>query len=189
MFSLYRRSYFHGLCEELVHEAQQTGDAKKSQVSFRKQKTWSILFGSETADGHCILCPEQSRTTYTLDDYPSGAKLQQGHILAAKFGALDDKLWWNCVPLCKSCNSSQGATNLFDYLITNNREKLAKDIGLRYFKALCEQASCPIDFVSKYSLLAFVSGFYAIHFDVSAKEWQCLLLTDKEVNRCRRKLA
>jgi 5-methylcytosine-specific restriction endonuclease McrA len=84
------------------------GEHVRTQIpEWMKPQIWCRYVGSNTIHSLCKCC---EKTTITF-----GVDAQYGHVVAASkdkkgFMSLD-----NFLPICKSCNSSMGSENLYDY--------------------------------------------------------------------------
>jgi len=144
---------------------------------------------------------------------PMKQPIHQSHILPRQWGNIDDKYWWNCIPICCNLKQSRGSKqqggkeeaddssrteHMFMALLSERRIKAIRAISLKMYRAVLEHClkhpnltRLLPEVMGVHSLLGFVQGFYSLRLQPDLPDenkkyhWDALLLTDFEVAEFR----
>ena len=97
---------------------------KKKKININmKINTWDEWIGIEIGKSTCFSCAR-------VDIYQSS--FVAGHVIAESNGG--DTNIFNLRPICVTCNSSMGTTNMYDYMITNGINPIKREEELKNMK-------------------------------------------------------
>ena len=186
-------TYFHTVLRD--HRTRSTG-TKAAQKAAGQSRSWSATYGAVT-NTTCLMCGVEN---IDKSNYPSTA-IHQGHIAPAMWGAMDDKHWWNIVPICRKCNLGQwkGGTaedyeprsHMFIFLkdgyepfmLAKHGQAVHANAGMQIVRQIClamlkEVLGLPCKTevahfsFCKWTLLAFAFGFYMLLQDAHVEAFE-----------------